>query len=62
MNQIDEPGTLLAQTLKRPEKPDDGHALLLLWAEIPEETEEDEDENRTSKERLRYRQATRSRY
>jgi Zn-dependent peptidase ImmA (M78 family) len=37
----------------------EGFALLLLWAEVPEEDEVDEDENRTSKQRLRHRQADR---
>lgn len=41
----------------------EGFALVMLWAEIADEDDEtDEDENRTSKERLRHRQASRSRY
>ncbi len=40
----------------------EGFALLMLWAEIPDEDDhEDEDDNRTSKERLRYRQSNRER-
>jgi Zn-dependent peptidase ImmA (M78 family) len=41
----------------------DGFALLMLSAELPDEDEEtDEDDNRTSKERHRHRQANRDRY
>ncbi|HTS40673.1 MAG TPA: ImmA/IrrE family metallo-endopeptidase [Xanthobacteraceae bacterium] len=36
----------------------DGYALLMLWAELPEKDEEfDPDDNRTSKQRLQYRQS-----
>jgi Zn-dependent peptidase ImmA (M78 family) len=33
----------------------DGYALIMLWVELPEEEEEDVDDDRTSKERLRDR-------
>lgn len=39
----------------------EGFALLLLWIEIADEEELDEDDNRTSKERLRHRQGARFR-
>ena len=39
----------------------EGFALLLLWIEIADEEEADEDENRTAKERLKHRQSYRYR-
>lgn len=40
----------------------EGFAILMLWAEISDEDEVDEDDNRTSKERLRHRLGGGSRY
>lgn len=35
----------------------DGHALIMLWAEVPDDEEDDLDDDRTAKERLRDRRA-----